>query len=113
MNPSPALDVDGRRRHPRWGWKMAHRLLVREGWKINRKRVRRLWRQEGLRRPPACRRKRHRPEHGGELFRAVRPNHVWALDFQFDETADGRRLNLLQHPAMPVAGLLWQARLIR
>ena len=24
-----------------------------------------------------------------------RPNHVWALDFQFDQTADGRVLTLL------------------
>ncbi len=73
---------------------MAHRLLVREGWRINRKRTRRLWRDEGLRRPPACRRKRRRPD-SGELFGATHPNHVWALDFQFDETADGRRLKLL------------------
>lgn len=31
----------------------------------------------------------------GELLRATHPNHVWALDFQFDETADQRRLKLL------------------
>jgi putative transposase len=82
------------RRHPRWGWKMAHQVLVREGWSINRKRTRRLWRDEGLRRPAPCRRKRRRPP-SGELFRAEHPNHVWALDFQFDETADRRRLKLL------------------
>ena len=29
-----------------------------------------------------------------ELQRADRPNQVWAIDFQFDETADGRRLKL-------------------
>ena len=28
-------------------------------------------------------------------LRAERPNHVWALDFQFDQTADGRVLKLL------------------
>ena len=28
-------------------------------------------------------------------MRAEHPNHVWALDFQFDETADLRRLRLL------------------
>jgi transposase InsO family protein len=83
------------RRQPRWGWKMAHRILLREGWVINRKRTRRLWREEGLRRPPACKRKRRRPEAGAELLRATHPNHVWALDFQFDETADRRRLKLL------------------
>ena len=29
-----------------------------------------------------------------ERLRAERPNHVWAIDFEFDETADGRRLKL-------------------
>jgi transposase InsO family protein len=82
------------REHPRWGWKTAHAILRREGWSINRKRTQRLWRSEGLRRPAPCKRKRRRPE-SGELFRAERPNHVWALDFQFDETADHRRLKLL------------------
>jgi putative transposase len=37
--------------HPRWGWKTAHRLLICEGWTINKKRTQRLWRTEGLRRP--------------------------------------------------------------
>ena len=82
------------RRHPRWGWKTAHTILRREGHTINRKRTRRLWRDEGLRRPPSCKRKRTRPPGGGPLLRAERPNHVWAIDFQFDETADRRRLKL-------------------
>lgn len=34
------------REHPRWGWKTAHQILLREGWNINRKRTRRIWRQE-------------------------------------------------------------------
>jgi putative transposase len=28
-------------------------------------------------------------------LRAERPNHVWALDFQFDTTSDGRTMKLL------------------
>ena len=80
------------RRHPRWGWKKAHVILRREGWAINRKRTQRLWREEGLRRPAPCRRKRTRPPGDGELLRAERPNHVWAIDFQFDETADRLKL---------------------
>ena len=75
-------------KHPRWGWKTAHQILRRDGKLINRKRTRRLWREEGhLRRPTARKRKRRRGPTG-ELFRAQRPNHVWALDFQVDETAD-------------------------
>src|SRR5260370_4227681 len=33
---------------PRFGYRFAHGLLRREGWVVNRKRVQRLWREEGL-----------------------------------------------------------------
>jgi len=81
--------------HPRWGYKMATRVIRREGWTVNRKRVQRLWRDEGLKRPPQRphKRRRVRPEHSERLC-ARYPNHVWAVDFQFDETADQRRLKL-------------------
>jgi putative transposase len=82
------------RRHPRWGWKTAHRLLRREGWVINHKRTQRLWRAEGLRRPPQCRKRRRVTPDAAERLRASHPNDVWAIDFQFDETSDGRRLKL-------------------
>ena len=100
--PRPILDEEAKlrcrlraiaRRHPRWGWKTAHSVLRREGHTINKKRTRRLWREEGLRRPAPCKRKRRR-RPSGELLRAVRPDHVWAIDFQFDETADYRRIKL-------------------
>ena len=67
------------------------------GWEINRKRVQRLWREEGLR-VPARKRKRRRlgkSTVSAERLRAERPNHVWAFDFQFDQTACGRTLKLL------------------
>jgi putative transposase len=63
---------------------------------VNHKRLRRLWREEGLRRPPPRRAKQRRlGNFGGVRLRAEYPNHVWGLDFQFDETADLRRLKLL------------------
>ena len=71
-----------------------HVILRREDHTINRKRIRRLWRDEGLRRPP-CKRKRTRPPGDGELLRVTRVKHVWPLDFCFDETADRRRLKVL------------------
>ncbi len=72
-------------------------MLVREGHAVNRKKVQRLWREEGLR-VPQRRRKRQRlgesttPAHRLE---ATRPDHVWALDYQFDVTAAGRVLKIL------------------
>ena len=56
----------------------------------------RLWREEGLRVPQRRRkRRRGRPEVPAGELRAQRPDEVWALDFQFDRTADGRALKLL------------------
>jgi putative transposase len=103
VRPEPSEDVKLRRRlrrfarcHPRLGWRKAHVVVRREGFVVNHKKLRRLWREEGLRRPPPRKNKKRRPAgFGGVLFCAEYPNHVWGLDFQFDETADLRRLKLL------------------
>jgi putative transposase len=82
---------------PRWGYRRAHVRLGELGHRVNRKRVQRLWREEGLR-VPARRRKRRRLGEStvpAQRLQAERPDHVWALDFQFDRTADGRVLKLL------------------
>jgi putative transposase len=82
--------------HIRWGRRMAYRLLRREGWIVNHKRVQRLWREEGLQRPTPRKPKRARPADGSvRRHRAQHPHQVWAMDFQFDATADGRRLKFL------------------
>jgi putative transposase len=80
--------------HPRWGWKTAHQILLREGWAVNRKRTRRIWRQEGLRRPVRTRKRRRTATGESRRLRATHANHVWAVDFQFDETSDCRRIKL-------------------
>jgi putative transposase len=82
---------------PRWGYRRAHARLLEEGWSLNRKRTQRLWREEGLR-VPVRRRKRQRLGEStvpAARLRAEHPDHVWALDFQFDQTADGQILKLL------------------
>lgn len=85
------------RRRPRWGYRRAHQLLLEQGWELNRKRTQRLWREEGLR-VPQRRRKRQRlgiSTVPADRLRAEHPNHVWAIDFQWDQTADGHNLKLL------------------
>jgi putative transposase len=85
------------REHPRYGYRRITALLRREGWSVNRKRVHRLWRREGLK-VPQIQRKRRRlgsSEGGCTRHRAERPNHVWSYDFVMDQTADGRRLKVL------------------
>ena len=82
---------------PRWGYRRAHHQLREVGWEVNRKRVQRLWREEGLRVPQRKRKRRRLGDSTvpAERLRAERPNHVWAFDFQFDQTADGRALKLM------------------
>jgi transposase InsO family protein len=76
------------RAHPRWGYRRAHAQLRQAGWSINRKAVQRLWREEGLR-VPTQRRKRQRlgtSTTPADRLVAEHPDHVWALDYQFDQT---------------------------
>src|SRR5215210_5002321 len=79
------------------GYRRAHARLAELGCSVNRKRVQRLWREEGLRVPPR-RRKRQRLGEStvpAERLRAEAPGHVWAIDFQFDQAVDGRAIKLL------------------
>jgi len=68
-----------------------------EGWDVNRKRVQRLWRQEGLKVPRKTCKKRSRgnSENGTQRKSAERVNHVWSYGFVHDQTEDGRPLKWL------------------
>jgi putative transposase len=85
------------RQRPRWGYRQAHQHLHDPGWSINRTRTQRLWRAKGLRVPPKRRKRQRRGDSTvpGDRLRAERPDHVWAFDFQFDVTDDGRAIKLL------------------
>lgn len=79
---------------PRWGYRMIHTVLRREGWAVNRKRVQRLYREEGL----AVRRKgRKRRSQGPRLVRAPlgQANERWSMDFVSDTLSSGRRFRCL------------------
>lgn len=83
--------------HPRYGYRRVWALLRQEKFRVNRKRVHRLWRREGLR-VPKRQRKRRRLGHGNNSCtrrKAEQPDHVWSYDFVMDQTSDGRRLKLL------------------
>jgi putative transposase len=85
------------RDRPRWGYRRAHAQLREEGWQVN---------ASGC---SACGARKvcaflcagasatgsaSRP-CPPSAWRRSAPNHVWALDFQFDQTADGQILKLL------------------
>lgn len=84
-------------RHPRWGYRMVWASLRREGWSVNRKRVYRLWRREGLKVRRKARKKRRwgSSENSCARRRAEYKDHVWAWDFIHDRTAAGSPLKCL------------------
>ena len=84
-------------RFGRYGYRRITALLRWEGWRVNHKRVQRIWRQEGLKVP------KKQPKRGrlwlndGSCVR-LRPqhaDHVWAYDFVLARTHDGRALRML------------------
>lgn len=85
------------RRHPRYGYRMIHGLLQQDGWRVNRKRVHRLWKQEKLRVPQKQRKKRRlgSSEYGVVRRAATHKDHVWAWDFIHDRDQRGRPLKWL------------------
>ncbi|MBR0671715.1 IS3 family transposase [Neoroseomonas soli] len=85
------------KRYGRYGYRRITALLRDAGWTVNRKRVERIWRREGLKVP------QRQPKRGrlwladGSCIRLrpERPNHVWAYDFVEDRTRDGRKFRML------------------
>jgi putative transposase len=83
------------RDHPRRGFRPAYHDARGEGWIVNHKKIQRLWRDEGLRVPQRRRRKRHGLSTAADAVTADAPDRVWAVDFQFDVTADGRPIKIV------------------
>ncbi len=80
--------------HVRWGYRMIHSLLVREGWPVNRKRVQRMYREEGLAvRRKGKRRRSQRPRLERQPLGAV--NERWSMDFVADTLSSGRPFRCL------------------
>ncbi|ACC38561.1 transposase, ISMyma01_aa2 [Mycobacterium marinum M] len=82
-------------KHPRRGFRPAYHDARGEGWEVNHKKVQRLWREEGLRVPQRRKRKRHGTSTAPPEVVADAPDRVWAVDFQFDVTTDGRPIKIV------------------
>jgi putative transposase len=96
--------------HPRRGFRPAYHDARAEGWIMNHKKLQRLWRDEGLRVPQRRRRKRLGTSTAPGMPTADAPNRVWAVDFQFDATTDGRPIKIVsivdEHTRESVGGLV-------
>ena len=81
----------------RYGYLRIAAMLKAEGWRVNRKRVLRIWHEEGLKVPQKQPKRRRLWLNDGSCvrLRAEYPNHVWSYDFVQDRTSDGRAIRIL------------------
>jgi transposase InsO family protein len=80
---------------PMYGYRIITAMLKHDGHPINRKRVYRIWRQEGLQLPRRKTGKRRFGDSTGNLRRASHPNVVWTYDFLEARTERGGKLRML------------------
>jgi len=81
----------------RYDYRRVKALLSLEGWRVNHKRVERIWRQEGLKVPPKQPKRGRLWLNNGSIVR-LRPRfpmHVWSYDFVQDHTQDGNPFRIL------------------
>lgn len=78
---------------PRYGYRRLHVLLRREGWRVNHKRVLRLYQAEDL----AVRRRRRKRVAGlrALIAQPTRANERWSMDFVTDALGTGRSFRVL------------------
>jgi len=84
-------------KYGRYGYRRITGMLNNEGWKVNHKRVERIWRLEGLK-VPSRQPKRARlwlNENSCIRLRSEHKDHVWSYDFVADRTHDGRSFKML------------------
>ena len=80
---------------PRFGYQRIHVMLRREGWRVNRKRIHRLYRLDGLQVRMRVRRRKRMSLHRGPVPQAAARNQHWSMDFVHDQLLDGRRFRVL------------------
>ncbi len=85
------------RQYGRYGYRRITTMLRGVGWSVNKKRVERLWRREGLKVPSKQPKRGRLWLNDGSCIRLrpERPNHVWSYDFVADRTHDGRSYRML------------------
>lgn len=81
----------------RYGYRKIGELLRAEGWRVNHKKVERLWREEGLQLPARHKKRKRLYHHDASVIRLrpQYPNHVWSVDFVHDKLSNGRPYKML------------------
>jgi len=89
--------IEFTKQYGRYGYRRITALLQSEGFRVNHKRIERLWRREGLKVPQKQPKRKRLWLNDGSCIR-LRPrykNHVWSYDFVMDRTQNGKVIRML------------------
>lgn len=93
------VELKNLERYRRTGCRKIAQRLKNEGWRVNRKRVHRIWKELGLQ-VPRQQKKRRRGDgcsfkNACDRLKPEFPNHVWSYDFKHDVTEQGQLVKFL------------------
>ena len=85
------------KQYGRYGYRKVTALLRMEGWKVNHKKVERLWGEEGLQLPHRHKKRRRLYHKDSSVIRLrpTHPSHIWAVDFVHDKLSNGCSYKML------------------
>ncbi|AQT67248.1 putative transposase OrfB [Anaerohalosphaera lusitana] len=83
--------------HQSYGYRFITAKLRQHGWRVNHKRVQRIWRKEALQVPHRRkgRKTKGNSDNSCSVQKADYKDHVWTYDFVSDQSEDGRSLKFL------------------
>jgi putative transposase len=79
----------------RYGYRRIHVMLQRDGWKVNQKKVRRIYNELGLQLRNKTPKRRVKAKLRDDRQESVQPNETWAMDFVHDQLATGKKIRVL------------------
>jgi putative transposase len=79
----------------RYGYRRVHVLLRREGWSVNHKKTRRIYKELGMQLRNKSPKRRVKAKLRDDRQTANGPNEVWAMDFVHDQLATGQKIRVL------------------
>ena len=85
------------KQYGRYGYRKITQLLRIEGWRINHKKVERLWREEGGQLPQRHKKRKRLYHKDSSIIRLrpLYPNHIWSIDFVHDKLSNGKPYKML------------------
>lgn len=85
------------KQYGQYGYRKVGELLRMQGWRVNHKKVARLWSEEGLQQPNRHKKRKRQYHYDASVMRLrpKYPSHIWSINFVHDKLSNGRPYKML------------------